>query len=174
VDLVVVADHGMVTLQGDPINLGAFAHLEAVHTDGSLLYAKTDADAARLYAEFKANPDAHFSVYRRAEMPAHLHYDSNPREGDPVVVPNGPYSLRSTPANNGTGAGVHGNHGFDPSTMPEMKAIFFADGPDIKAGVKLAPFENVNVYPFIAHVLGLTPPPADGKLKVLAPALRTK
>src|ERR1700722_2650583 len=52
VNLVVVADHGMVTLQGDPINLGAFAHLDGVHTDGSLLYAKTDADAARLYAEF--------------------------------------------------------------------------------------------------------------------------
>jgi hypothetical protein len=55
--------------------------------------------------------------------------------------------------------------------MPEMKAIFFADGPDIKPGVKLAPFENVNVYPLIAHILDLNAPPVDGKLQVLKPAL---
>ncbi len=64
-----------------------------------------------------------------------------------------------------------GSHGFDPTTMPEMKAIFFADGPDIKPGTKLAPFQNINVYPFITHILDLNTPPIDGKLKVLKPAL---
>ena len=34
-----------------------------------------------------------FAVYRRADVPAYLHFDSNPREGDPVVVPNGPYFI---------------------------------------------------------------------------------
>src|ERR1035438_4385694 len=48
-----------------------------------------------------------------------------------------------------------------------MKAIFYAAGPDIRAGVTVAPFENVNVYPFIAKILGLTIGPIDGKLKVL-------
>jgi hypothetical protein len=69
---------------------------------------------------------------------------------------------------------VRGSHGFDPHTMPEMKAIFFADGPDIKPGVKLAPFENVNVYPFLVKILGLKPPPIDGKIDVLQPALLKK
>jgi hypothetical protein len=36
-----------------------------------------------------------------------------------------------------------------------MKAIFFAAGPDIRAGISLAPFENVDVYPFVARILGL-------------------
>jgi alkaline phosphatase D len=57
--------------------------------------------------------------------------------------------------------------------MPQMRAIFFAEGPDIKPGVKLNPFENVNIYPLLAHILGLTPPPVDGKLEVLAPILAT-
>ena len=39
--------------------------------------------------------------------------------------------------------------------MPEMKAIFLAAGPDIRRGVALEPFENVNVYPLIAKILGL-------------------
>lgn len=56
--------------------------------------------------------------------------------------------------------------------MPEMKAIFFAAGPDIRPGVQLRPFENVNIYPFIAEMLGLKAPPVDGTLDVLRPALK--
>jgi len=36
-----------------------------------------------------------------------------------------------------------------------MKAIFFVTGPDIRHGVALEPFENVNLYPLIAWILGL-------------------
>lgn len=36
-----------------------------------------------------------------------------------------------------------------------MKAIFFAAGPDIRSGVKVPPFENVDIYPLIAKILGL-------------------
>jgi len=176
VDLIVVADHGMVTLKGDPINLGEFAHLDGVHTDGSQLYPKTEAEAARLFAEFKAHPDPRFTVYRRADVPAHLHFSESPREGDPVIVPNGPYLFRTTPANPMMGRGgmsgtLHGSHGFDPSTMPEMKAIFFAQGPDIKPGAKLPPFENVNVYPLIAQILELRAPLVDGTLSTLSSSL---
>ncbi len=174
VDLVVVADHGMITLKPDNVTLSDYADLTRFRTEGSLLYPNTPADAARAYDEFKAHPDPRFNVYRRAEVPASLHFDSNPREGDPVIVSTGPYTIRTHASVAGveTRLGLlHGGHGFDPRTMPEMKAIFFADGPDIKPGVALAPFENINVYPFIAHVLGLTPPAIDGRLTILAPAL---
>jgi len=63
--------------------------------------------------------------------------------------------------------------------MPEMKAIFVAAGPDIRAGIVLEPFENINVYPLIAKILGLDianlkTGPIDGKLKVLEGILKTK
>jgi alkaline phosphatase D len=171
VDLVVVADHGMVALQGEPIDLSTFADLSGVHTEGSLIYAKDEAQAAKIYEQFRAHPDPRFSVFRRADVPKELHYDSNPREGDPVVVPNGPYSLRTKPMPAGAmGGTLRGSHGFDPVKMPEMKAIFFADGPDIKPGWTLPPFRNVNVYPFMAQLLGLTLPPEeriDGNIRVL-------
>ncbi len=63
-------------------------------------------------------------------------------------------------------------HGFDPHTMPEMKASFFAAGPDILPGKTVRPFENVNLYPWLAHLLGLTPPKTDGSLNILAGTLR--
>jgi alkaline phosphatase D len=53
-----------------------------------------------------------------------------------------------------------------------MKASFFAAGPDIVVGKTVQPFENVNLYPWLAHLLGLTPPKSDGSLNVLAGTLR--
>ncbi len=53
-----------------------------------------------------------------------------------------------------------------------MKAIFYADGPDISPGVQLKPFENVNIYPFVAGILGLEAPKVDGSLDVLRPTLK--
>ena len=107
-------------------------------------------------------------------MPAELHYNQNPREGDPVVIATGPYAIRAHgPAE---GKPEHpptaGMHGFDPHKMPEMKASFFAAGPDIVPGGTVLPFENVNLYPWLAHMLGLTPPKTDGSLNVLAGTLR--
>jgi alkaline phosphatase D len=63
-------------------------------------------------------------------------------------------------------------HGFDPRKVPEMKASFFAAGPDIVRGKTVAPFENVNLYPWIAHMLGLQTGKIDGSLNVLAGTLR--
>jgi predicted AlkP superfamily pyrophosphatase or phosphodiesterase len=174
VDIIVVADHGMVTLQGGPVTLSDFADLSDFHTEGSLLYPKPDADVQETYEEFLAHPDPRFKIYRRADMPAYLHFDMNPREGDPVIVPNGPFSIRAHPSASEGGHTNKGGHGFNPRAMPEMKAIFFAAGPDIRSGVQLKPFENVNIYPFIAEILGLKAPAVDGTLDVLRPALKTQ
>ena len=54
-----------------------------------------------------------------------------------------------------------------------MKAIFVADGPDIRPGVNVKPFENVNVYPLIAKILGLRIDAIDGRLSVLQGILKT-
>ncbi len=56
--------------------------------------------------------------------------------------------------------------------MPEMKASFFAGGPDLVHHKTLQPFENVNLYPWMAHMLGLQAPKTDGKLSVLEGTLR--
>jgi predicted AlkP superfamily pyrophosphatase or phosphodiesterase len=173
INLIVVADHGMVTLT-DTVTLSADANLKDFRTDGALLYAPSDADAEKAYEQFKAHPDPHFTAYRRADVPPALHFDSNPREGDPVIIPNGPYTIDARVSGGTEPYKQRGGHGFDPRTMPQMKAIFFAAGPDIRSGVQLKPFENVNIYPFIADILGLDAPAVDGKLDVLRPALKPK
>jgi alkaline phosphatase D len=140
---------------------------------GPLLYGKSEEDRARLYNQLK-KASSQFVVYRRNNVPANLDYNQNPRAGDPVVIATGPFAIRAhaPPAGKPDKAPEPGMHGFDPHKLPEMKASFFAAGPDIAAGRTVAPFENVNLYPWLAHMLGLNAPKTDGSLNVLAGTLR--
>jgi len=173
IDLVVVSDHGMVKSEGGWITLDAFADLKGFETDGALIYGKTEEDRARVYDQLK-HVSSQFVVYRLKNVPAELHYNQNPREGDPVVVATGPYAIRARGSIAGVADGRPpiGMHGFDPRKVPEMKASFFAAGPDIVEGKTVAPFENVNLYPWLAHLLGLSAPKNDGSLNILSGTLR--
>ena len=172
IDLVVVSDHGMATEQGGWIDLDQYVDFTGVETAGSLMYPDSEQEAAKLYAKLRIVSNK-FKVYRRDRMPAELDYTGEPRIGDPVVVPTGPYSIRvHGPADSARDHPPNkGVHGYDPGSVPEMRAIFYAEGPDIRKGTTLKSFENVNVYPFLAEILGLNAPAIDGSAAVLEPAL---
>jgi alkaline phosphatase D len=138
-----------------------------------LLYGKTEQDRARVYDQLK-HATSQFTVYRLKNVPAELNYNQNPREGDPVIVATGPFAIRAhaPPAGKETRPPTTGMHGFDPRMVPEMKAVFFAAGPDLVEGKTVAPFENVNLYPWLAHMLGLRAPHSDGSLNILSATLR--
>jgi predicted AlkP superfamily pyrophosphatase or phosphodiesterase len=171
-DLVIVSDHGMERIEGGWMDLDKYAPLDGFVTVGAYLYAPSEEAAHTAYQKLKA-ADAAYMVYRRANVPAELHFNSSPREGDPVIVARGPYAIRAHAPSAGQEdrAPTAGSHGFDPFMMPNMKAVFYAEGPDIRAGVKLQPFENVNVYPLLVKILGLESPPVDGSVNVLSGAL---
>ena len=66
-----------------------------------------------------------------------------------------------------------GTHGFDPVQFKTMWAIFYAAGPNVRAGAQITPFENVDVFPFMAKILGLKSPAGiDGEEKTLDPIYR--
>jgi predicted AlkP superfamily pyrophosphatase or phosphodiesterase len=173
VDVIVLSDHGMATVEGNWIDLDHYADLSKFQTDGALLYPNDEAAAARAYQQLHGASDK-FDVYRRADVPAHLHYNSNARIGDPVVIATGPYMIRAHATENPeiTEPDLKGEHGYDPRQMKSMRAIFYAMGPDIRPGAKVPPFENVDVYPFIAKILGLEIGPIDGHLQPLQGILR--
>jgi predicted AlkP superfamily pyrophosphatase or phosphodiesterase len=186
VNIVVLADHGMVKVDGEWTDLDKYFDRSLIVTPvESFLYPKTEADAARIFAALDGKSDK-FKVYRNGKVPGELHFDGNAREGDPIVMPTGPYLLRvSAPETSATSMAMKfygppvGMHGYDPAKMPEMKAIFFAAGPDIRAGVKVASFENVDVYPLVARILrldiaGLKTGKIDGSIAPLEGVLAGK
>ena len=73
---------------------------------------------------------------------------------------------------------IYVNSGEDDLAVPAVQlnpildAIEAALAPDIVTGKTVAPFENVNLYPWLAHLLGLNAPKMDGDLNVLAGTLR--
>ncbi|MGI8771982.1 MAG: ectonucleotide pyrophosphatase/phosphodiesterase [Acidobacteriaceae bacterium] len=181
IDLIVVSDHGMQAQQGDWITLDTYVDLSHMEIAGSLLYAKDESAAEAVYQKLKI-VDGRFKVYRRSKVPAALEYSGDPRIGDPVVVPNGPYAIRahapedagsssaSVAVSRKSGADSTAS-GDDPRAAEPIRAIFYAEGPDIRSAVRLRPFENVNVYPFLAAILGLDASPTDGSAPVLSRAL---
>jgi predicted AlkP superfamily pyrophosphatase or phosphodiesterase len=175
VNFVFVSDHGMAKVDTtrpvplpDVIDTTKFI----VSADGTEvhLYARDAADIAPAYAALKTEA-RDFYVYLPAETPAHWHYtdkdDRYHRIGDILLVAHYPLVFRERGMRT-----LLGEHGYD-NAIPDMGATFYAWGPAFRSGLAIAPFENVNVYPLIAHILGLKiTDPIDGNLKVLDNALK--
>lgn len=175
VNFIVVSDHGMLDIdhsqlirQPDAIDTADYR----MTIEGALvhLYAKPGVNVKNTYQKLKASAKG-YDVFLRDEMPAHWHYgrkdDRHGRIGDIVL-------LAKPPAYFQFAKGISkdsGKHGYDPA-IKEMRASFYAWGPAFKQ-VKVAPFENVHVYPLVAYILGLEYSfSIDGKLEVLNQVLK--
>ena len=173
IDIFVVSDHGMAAVSAD-IDMSKLANLDGVeiapNSTDFKFYSSDSNRIDQLYLELKGK-DPRFEVYRRSEIPERLHYAGNQRIGDLVALATAPVVLHLASKPGQTSP--KGMHGYDVARMPEMRGIFFAAGPDLKAGLIVDEFQNIHIYPLIVHILGLTAPSGiDGRLSVLAPILK--
>ncbi|MEQ1924279.1 MAG: alkaline phosphatase family protein, partial [Pyrinomonadaceae bacterium] len=66
---------------------------------------------------------------------------------------------------------IGGAHGYD-NMFQDMQATFIAHGAAFKRGFVAEPFENVEVYNIMAHILGLKAAKNDGDLNRVKKMLR--
>jgi len=175
VNFIFVSDHGMTNV--DTRNTIAIpsaidtAKFTIPNGDALVhLYAKDKKDVLPTYKALRKQA-IDFDVYLTTNMPKRWHYsrkdDHFNRLGDIILVPHLPkvfnFNRRTiTP----------GKHGFDPY-LKDMHASFYAWGPAFKSHYTIKGFGNVNVYPLVAKILGLSiKEKIDGDLKVLAPILK--
>lgn len=181
VNVFLVSDHGMQDLEPDPVvNLTSFADLRgfqmALNATQVMLYSSDPALIETTLSQLRGK-SPRFAVFRRSELPARLHYSSNPRIGDLVVVATRPVQLRRGPPPSPQATAPpspdRAAHGYDPVQFPLMHGIFCAAGPQIESGVRLESFENIHIFPLITEILGLRiSHPMDGSLSVLKPIYR--
>ena len=177
VNYIFVADHGMAsidTVKGGlemPRSIDTTKFLVSGSETLRHLYAKEKKDIPAQYEALKKENPEGFDIYLPDETPARWHYTSGDdrygRMGDILLVTKYPRMIyvRNHKV-------LPGEHGFD-NALPQMGASFYAWGPAFKQGLRIAPFENVNVYPLIAKILGLTTPEnIDGKVEVLGGVLK--
>lgn len=162
VNIVVVSDHGMIAVER-VIQIGTNSDLAGFHIANEsshvMLYARNGASIDAAYRSL-ARETPEYTAYHRQDIPPDLCFTDNRRIGDIVVISNGPYILHARDAGVAEDEGQPGEwpkgwHGYDPRTMPEMHAIFYARGPGIRAGVHLDTLRNTDVHALLTALLGL-------------------
>ncbi len=58
---------------------------------------------------------------------------------------------------------TRGQHGYN-NTLESMHPFFIAHGPMFKKGYQAPPFNNVDIYPLMCHMLEIEPYPNNGSL----------
>ncbi|MEG3192568.1 alkaline phosphatase family protein [Lysobacter sp. D1-1-M9] len=174
VNLVVVSDHGMAAVApGHTVALEDLvdpADATAVTYGQSLGFAplpgRSEAAEAQLLGAHQR-----YDCWRKAELPARWHYGQHPRVPPIVCQMHEGWDARPRASiKRRAQVGTRGSHGFDPA-LASMRALFIAHGPAFRRGVVLPAFDNVDVYPLLARLLGIEPEPHDGDDDALA-ALR--
>ncbi|AKK72051.1 phosphodiesterase [Chryseobacterium gallinarum] len=180
VNFIFVSDHGMIKVDGGtPLEIPALLFDKNrfdFYNSQTLLrvYVKNPDEVKTVYKELKAHKTNDYDVYLDKRLPRYLHFatrdDQYNRIGQILLLPKAPKIFLEK----GKKTSV-GKHGYNPRVVPEMKATFYAWGPEFKNNQIISEFENVNVYPLVAEILGLKiEQPVDGKLKVLKGILKEK
>jgi alkaline phosphatase D len=178
VNTILVSDHGMSELIQAPetyiflnelININDSA-IRISHSRAlTHFYVKNPIKVDSLYNVLKQQEN-NYSVLRKKDLPAHWQYQ-HARVGDLLMVAKPNHSIqineRAELLQNITLGNTFGVHGYDPLLVKDMRGIFYAQGPNIKVGVKIPAFQNIDVYPLVAKILNLQLPPIDGNPKTL-------
>ncbi|MDB5423215.1 MAG: type phosphodiesterase/nucleotide pyrophosphatase family protein [Phenylobacterium sp.] len=167
-NLVVVADHGMaptsperVVYVDDLLPKDGYRQI----TYGSSAGFEPGAEAEKALLQ----PHPHMACWRKGEMPERFHYGRNARVPAVVCLAQTGWLIQTRdgvkqhPVNKGA-------HGYDPDD-PLMAALFVAHGPAFRKGAVQPAFDNVDIYPLLARLIGVTPQPNDGRLADLEPSL---
>jgi predicted AlkP superfamily pyrophosphatase or phosphodiesterase len=118
------------------------------------------------------SPHAHMRCWRKSELPARLHYGANPRIPALLCLADDGWIISTHADEHARGTFPLGEHGYD-NDDPAMRALFVAHGPAFKAGMRVGEFDNVDVYPLLAHLLGIVPQPNDGDFDAVRGMLRS-
>lgn len=177
-NLLVVSDHGMSPCGPDRVLFfedlvdTRQVRIESTGPNGGVRPLPGGPTPAALVAALRAKAPPQLQVYLREEVPARFHYRDNPRIPPVVLMCADHWNLESKvgwPARRATYS--RGSHGWDPETE-NMGALFVAAGPAFAVGRRLGAVDNVDVYPLLCALLGLTPAPNDGSPRLLRAALR--
>lgn len=180
VNFIFVSDHGMIKVDGEnPITIPELlldkSRFDYYNSQTLLrVHVKNPSEVKAVYRKLKKEKTGDYDVFLDKGLPRYLHYakrdDRYNRIGQILLIPKAPGIFLEKGKKTSTG-----KHGYDPRAVPEMKATFFAWGPAFKNNLVIDEFENVNVYPMVAHILNLKfDQDVDGKLKILKPILKKK
>ena len=162
-NIIALADHGMAEISSErTVDLSAYTNMSQIIQEGSgpyaFLYSKKKNIIEPAVDQLK-NAE-HISVYLKNEIPDRYHFKNHHRIKDALIVADEGWYIQNQAISSSSTAGEYvptgGTHGYD-NQLKSMHALFIAQGPSFKNNIVTEPFENVNIYPMIAHILGIDP-----------------
>ena len=173
-NVVVVSDHGMTSSGADKVialdDVVAVSDVDVVNSGVLTGIAPKAGHEAEVEQALLA-PHAHMTCRRKSEMPARLHYGTNPRIPPLLCLADNGWIISTREQLARPDHEVQkGEHGYD-NDDPLMRALFVAHGPAFQHGMVVPEFDNVDIYPLLAKILGIKPAPNDGDFSAVAPML---
>ncbi len=171
INLIVTSDHGMSSISFDKVvQLNELLPDSMVieYTGGNPIMCIDVVDEYIDDAMELLGSNNNIQAWKSSEVPERLHYGTNPRTQDIVVVANLHWSIFY---NDKIRYSSKGTHGYD-NAEKEMHAIFYACGPAFKENTVVPTFENVSIYSLIAEIMNLQPANTDGSLDQVMPMLK--
>lgn len=170
INFIVVSDHGMAE-----VDYNKMVHLDD-HLDTSLIEL-IDGGSTAMSIKAKTGKTEelynalsqveNLSVWKSGELPKRLNFGKHPRNHDLIILADPGAVLGWSWRNYDR----KGSHGYD-NQHPDMHGIFYAFGPDFKVGHHAKAFENINLYPLLAHLLDINGGETDANFSVVKDLLR--
>lgn len=178
INLIVVSDHGMAAVPAKhSVMVDKLIPIDHVQVVSMGILAGFNAKPGHDFAKIEAKlekPQKHMQCWDKTRIPERFAYGSNPRVPQLVCLADVGWRITTTAYQAKKlkdGKLSLGEHGYD-NADPTMRALFIAHGPAFQPGAKLPEFPNVDVYPLMTHLLGLTPAKNDGDYEAVKCALK--
>lgn len=156
INLVIVSDHGMSKVDSkQSIAISSLPKNDAFMIKNTgprvLIYANKGTTKAQVNAyknQLMHSAKGRYKVLSDEERAAY-HYPNNGRTGDIILQTTAPKTF----SNDGE-VNYLGTHGY--AYTDDMAATFIANGPAFKKGIVIDEVNNLDIYPTLAQILGLT------------------
>ena len=172
-NLVIVSDHGIAPSGPDQVvTIDRVVDMDDVDVVSGVLASITPKPGHEARAEAALlEPRDHMRCWRKADLPARLHYGTNARIAPLLCLADDGWIIFTQKFLDRPGRHISvGEHGYD-NDDPNMRALFVAHGPAFKQRLVVPEFDNVDVYSLLAHVLHLKAAANDGDYRTVAPML---
>ena len=157
INIIVLSDHGMTPInKSREVSIKPLLDRFKAKAYDTGIFSWIDCEDAKVdsiqYALREFSSD--IEVFKPSEMPSYWHYNTHPffkklfvlaKPGAELITSNRKMEYEN-----------RGNHGYDNYNL-DMHGIFIASGPLFWSNYKTGTLNNIDVYPLLCRIYGITP-----------------
>jgi alkaline phosphatase D len=161
INIILLSDHGMGPVSSDRyINLRDLvpARMIVSISGSSPVMMITPVEGKKDSILFLLNSKKGIKAWSKSQIPARLHFGTNPRIPEIVVIADSSWSIGTRADASSIRGGAHGYDNADS----DMFAIFYAEGPAFKKNYRFHELNNTDIYDLVCRLLDIKPAGNDG------------